>query len=82
MAVADRGIPVMRTYGSGSIVNISSMAVRHAYPFVGYKTTKTAILGLTENLASMTGSYAVPFVEDVVEAALARLGYEAARCDG
>ena len=33
-------IPVMRDQGSGSIVNISSMAVRSAYPYLGYKTTK------------------------------------------
>lgn len=52
-------IPVMRTKGSGSIVNISSMAVRHAYPFVGYKTTKTAILGLTENLASTNAAHGI-----------------------
>ena len=52
-------IPVMRTQGSGSIVNISSMAVRHAYPFVGYKTTKTAILGLTENLASTNAAHGI-----------------------
>ncbi|MFB0926506.1 MAG: SDR family NAD(P)-dependent oxidoreductase [Acidimicrobiales bacterium] len=52
-------IPVMRTQGSGSILNISSMAVRHAYPFVGYKTTKTAILGLTENLASTNAAHGI-----------------------
>ena len=52
-------IPVMRTGGSGSIVNISSMAVRHAYPLVGYKTTKTAILGLTENLAITNAAHAI-----------------------
>lgn len=52
-------IPVMRAQGSGSIVNISSMAVRHAYPLVGYKTTKTAILGLTENLASTNAAHGI-----------------------
>ena len=52
-------IPIMRTQGSGSIVNISSMAVRHAYPFVGYKTTKTAILGLTEHLASTNAAHGI-----------------------
>jgi NAD(P)-dependent dehydrogenase (short-subunit alcohol dehydrogenase family) len=45
-------IPVMRRGGGGSIVNISSMAARHAYPYLGYKTTKTALLALTEQLAA------------------------------
>lgn len=36
----------------GSIVNISSMAVREAYPYVGYKTMKAAVIALTENLAA------------------------------
>ncbi|MDA0270259.1 MAG: SDR family oxidoreductase [Chloroflexi bacterium] len=48
-------IPVMRAQGGGSIVNISSAAASHAYPWVGYKTTKTAVIGLTEQLA---GQYA------------------------
>lgn len=56
---ARHSIPVMRTRGGGSIVNISSMAVRHAYPLVGYKTTKTAILGLTENLASTNAAHGI-----------------------
>ena len=45
-------IPRMRAQGSGSIVNISSMAARSAYPYIGYKTTKVAVIGLTENLAA------------------------------
>ncbi len=48
-------IPVMQRQGGGSIVNISSMAARHAYPWVGYKTTKMGVIGLTEQLA---GQYA------------------------
>ena len=44
-------IPVMREQGGGSIVNISSMAARSNYPLVGYKTTKVAVIGLTEHLA-------------------------------
>tara|TARA_Y100000590_G_scaffold307196_1_gene346799 strand:- start:42 stop:857 length:816 start_codon:yes stop_codon:yes gene_type:complete len=47
-----QAIPAMRRGGGGSIVNISSMAARHAYPFLGYKATKTALLALTEQLAS------------------------------
>jgi NAD(P)-dependent dehydrogenase (short-subunit alcohol dehydrogenase family) len=52
-------IPVMRDQGSGSVVNISSMAAKVAYPLVGYKTTKVAILGLTENLATTNARYGV-----------------------
>ncbi|MBM3140725.1 MAG: SDR family oxidoreductase [Chloroflexi bacterium] len=45
-------IPAMRERGGGSIVNISSMAARSAYPLVGYKTTKVAVIGLTEYVAA------------------------------
>jgi NAD(P)-dependent dehydrogenase (short-subunit alcohol dehydrogenase family) len=45
-------IPIMREQGGGSIVNISSMAVRSPYPYLGYKTTKAAVIAMTENLAS------------------------------
>lgn len=44
-------IPIMRGQGSGSIVNISSLAVLEAYPYIGYKTMKAAVVALTQNLA-------------------------------
>lgn len=44
-------IPIMRRQGGGSIVNISSLAVLEAYPYLGYKTMKTAIIAMTQNLA-------------------------------
>lgn len=56
---ARHALPVMREQRSGSIVNISSMAARLAYPLVGYKTTKTAIIGLTENLAATNAGYGI-----------------------
>ena len=56
---ARHAIPVMRGQGSGSVVNISSMAARLAYPLVGYKTTKVALLGLTENLALSNAAHGV-----------------------
>lgn len=56
---ARHAIPVMRRQESGSIVNISSMAAKLAYPLVGYKTTKVAMLGLTENLALTNSRYGV-----------------------
>jgi NAD(P)-dependent dehydrogenase (short-subunit alcohol dehydrogenase family) len=52
-------LPVMREHGSGSIVNISSMAAREAYPYVGYKTTKAGVIALTENLAMANARYGI-----------------------
>lgn len=52
-------LPVMRAQGSGSIVNISSMAARSAYPYLGYKATKAAVIAMTENLASANARYGV-----------------------
>jgi NAD(P)-dependent dehydrogenase (short-subunit alcohol dehydrogenase family) len=51
-------LPALRETG-GSIVNISSMAARNAYPLVGYKTTKAAVVALTENLAAHNCQYGV-----------------------
>ena len=52
-------LPVMRDQGSGSILNISSMAAREAYPYVGYKTTKAGVIALTENLAMANARYGI-----------------------
>ncbi|MFQ5380303.1 MAG: SDR family NAD(P)-dependent oxidoreductase [Dehalococcoidia bacterium] len=52
-------LPAMREQGAGSIVNISSMAVRGAYPYVGYKTTKAGVVALTENLAGANARYGI-----------------------
>lgn len=52
-------LPAMREHGGGSIVNISSMAVRSAYPYVGYKTTKAGVIALTENLAAANARYGI-----------------------
>jgi NAD(P)-dependent dehydrogenase (short-subunit alcohol dehydrogenase family) len=52
-------LPQMREQGSGSIVNISSMAVREAYPYLGYKTTKAGVVSLTENLAMANAQYGI-----------------------
>lgn len=43
----------------GSIVNISSMSAIHANPLVGYKTTKLALIGLTEHLAAENAKFGV-----------------------
>ncbi|MEO8538325.1 MAG: SDR family NAD(P)-dependent oxidoreductase [bacterium] len=52
-------VPVMRKQEAGSIVNISSMAVLSPYPYLGYKTTKAAVIALTENLASANARFGV-----------------------
>ena len=46
-------IPHMQQQGGGSIINISSMAARHAYPRVGYKVTKMGVIGLSDQLAGV-----------------------------
>jgi NAD(P)-dependent dehydrogenase (short-subunit alcohol dehydrogenase family) len=51
-------LPALRQ-SEGSIVNIASMAARNAYPLVGYKTTKAAVVALTENLAAANARYGV-----------------------
>jgi NAD(P)-dependent dehydrogenase (short-subunit alcohol dehydrogenase family) len=51
-------LPALRQT-EGSIVNIASMAARNAYPLVGYKTTKAAVVALTENLAAANARYGV-----------------------
>jgi NAD(P)-dependent dehydrogenase (short-subunit alcohol dehydrogenase family) len=52
-------LPIMRQRSTGSIVNISSLAAWEAYPLVGYKTMKAAVLALTQNLAAANARYGV-----------------------
>jgi NAD(P)-dependent dehydrogenase (short-subunit alcohol dehydrogenase family) len=51
-------LPSLRE-SQGSIVNISSLAVKEPYPYVGYKTMKSAVVALTENLATFNAQYGV-----------------------
>lgn len=44
-------IPLMREQGSGSIVNVSSLAAIAATPYLAYKTSKAALDALTHQLA-------------------------------
>lgn len=44
-------LPIMRRQQSGAIVNISSAAARNTHANVAYKTTKAAVLALTQNIA-------------------------------
>ena len=52
-------LPHMRAAGSGCIINISSMAAWKPYPLVGYKTTKAAVVALTEQLAAQNARYGI-----------------------
>ena len=52
-------LPVMRAQESGAIINISSMAAWANYPLVAYKTSKMAIIGLTEQLAIQNAQYGI-----------------------
>jgi NAD(P)-dependent dehydrogenase (short-subunit alcohol dehydrogenase family) len=52
-------LPIMRRQGSGSIINISSAAAFNNYPYVGYKTSKAAVVALTEHVAIRNAAYGV-----------------------
>ncbi|MEM7079377.1 MAG: SDR family NAD(P)-dependent oxidoreductase [Pseudomonadota bacterium] len=52
-------LPGMREREGGVIINISSLAARKPYPLVGYKTTKCAVIGLTEQLAALNARFGI-----------------------
>jgi NAD(P)-dependent dehydrogenase (short-subunit alcohol dehydrogenase family) len=52
-------LPSMREQGSGVILNISSLAAWSAYPLVAYKTTKAAVVALTDQLAILNARYGI-----------------------
>ena len=56
---AKHALPVFRQRGGGSIVNISSLAAAQAYPLLGYKTMKAALVALTENIAAANAQYGI-----------------------
>jgi NAD(P)-dependent dehydrogenase (short-subunit alcohol dehydrogenase family) len=51
-------LPALRERG-GSIVNISSLAALEAYPLLGYKSMKAAVIALTQHLAAANARYGV-----------------------
>jgi NAD(P)-dependent dehydrogenase (short-subunit alcohol dehydrogenase family) len=51
-------LPALRQRG-GSIVNISSLAAIEAYPLLGYKSMKAAVIALTQHLAAANARYGV-----------------------
>src|ERR1700682_5634398 len=52
-------IPIMRAQMSGSIINISSMAVITTYLNVAYKGPKSAMVAFTEQLAYQNAQYGI-----------------------
>ena len=52
-------VPIMQSAGSGSIINISSVAALSPFPGVGYKTTKAAVNGYTQSLAIRVARHGV-----------------------
>jgi NAD(P)-dependent dehydrogenase (short-subunit alcohol dehydrogenase family) len=52
-------LPIMRKQASGSIINISSAAAFNNFPYVGYKTSKAAVVALTEHVAIRNAEYGV-----------------------
>ena len=52
-------LPIMRSQGSGAIVNISSIAAVENYPWVAYKASKSAMVAFTRQLAIQNAEYGV-----------------------
>src|SRR5947207_3758716 len=52
-------LPVMRAQGSGSIVNVSSMASVLSTPVLAYKVSKAGVNALTQNVAAGNAKYGV-----------------------
>ncbi|OLM18241.1 MULTISPECIES: SDR family NAD(P)-dependent oxidoreductase [unclassified Pseudonocardia] len=50
---------VMRGQGSGSITNVSSIAVHFDYALIGYRTSKAAVITLTESVAIRNAAYGI-----------------------
>ena len=52
-------VKMMREQRSGVIVNISSAAALENYPYVAYKTTKAAVIALTQQLAIQNAPFGI-----------------------
>ena len=56
---AKHALPHMREAAGGVILNVSSMAAWLPYPYVAYKTTKAAVIALTEQLAQGNAKFGI-----------------------
>ena len=52
-------LPIMRRQGSGSIINISSIAAWAGYPLVAYKATKAGMIAYTQQLAIQNAAFGI-----------------------
>jgi NAD(P)-dependent dehydrogenase (short-subunit alcohol dehydrogenase family) len=52
-------LPVMRKQRGGVIIHISSMAAWSDYPYVTYKTSKAAVIALTQQVAIQNAKYGI-----------------------
>lgn len=53
-------LPIMRAQGKGSIVNFGSVSGMRGYAYeIGYGSSKWAVIGMTENVASEYGQFGV-----------------------
>ncbi len=52
-------LPIMRAQGSGAIVNISSIAALHEYPWVAYKASKAGVIAFTRQLAIQNAPFGI-----------------------
>ena len=52
-------LPVMRNQRSGVVINISSIAAWSDYPYVTYKTSKAAVIALTQQIAIQNAKYGI-----------------------
>ena len=52
-------LPVMRNQRSGVVINISSIAAWSDYPYVTYKTSKAAVIALTQQVAIQNAKYGI-----------------------
>lgn len=59
MLAAKYAVPFMREQRSGVIINIASTAVKLKFPTVAYKTSKAAVIALTEHLAMENAGYGI-----------------------